>query len=186
MAPGKHNASSAILFRLALAPSALIPEEFREDWGRFWAKVRVSKPDACWMWQGAAWASGYGNIWWGDRPEGAHRVAWSLCHGPVPAGLHVLHRCDTPLCVNPGHLFLGNHHHNMQDASRKGRLSVPRPSRRKMTDEEVDEALSLIAAGARQCDIARKYGVTPGFVSQLVSGKARRLHVGRADARRSA
>lgn len=51
----------------------------------------------------------------------AHRIAWEMTHGTIPMGLYVLHRCDTPACVNPEHLFLGDQTVNMQDAKRKGR-----------------------------------------------------------------
>jgi hypothetical protein len=53
----------------------------------------------------------------------AHRVAWTLANGPIPAGMHVLHTCDNPPCCNPGHLWLGTQADNMADMARKGRTS---------------------------------------------------------------
>lgn len=91
---------------------------------RFWAKVDKRAPDECWEWTGARFQSGYGSILRGGRGSGcarAHRVSYEMNVGPVPSGMHVLHRCDNPRCVNPGHLWLGTHADNMADRRAKGR-----------------------------------------------------------------
>ena len=69
---------------------------------RLWAKVEVGAPDECWPFTGA-WRSrfGYGRIRDGaGRGVQAHKAAYELLVGPVPAGLWLLHECDNPLCCN--------------------------------------------------------------------------------------
>lgn len=90
---------------------------------RFWPKVK--KTDGCWLWMGGKSDSGYGRFGLGTRKDGiaiAHRVAWELINGPIPEGMLLLHRCDTPSCVNPGHLFLGSQQENMMDCHQKKRF----------------------------------------------------------------
>jgi hypothetical protein len=105
---------------------------------RFWEKV--DRTGECWRWTG-------GRVGSADVESGrygrfaisttrghvvlvlAHRFSWELHFGPVPAGLHVLHACDNPACVNPDHLMVGTHRANRWDASRKGRL-VWKPDRK--------------------------------------------------------
>ena len=76
----------------------------------------------CWLWTGGMQNMGYGVITNGRGSKKlAHRFSWELHNGPIPEGLHVLHRCDTPLCVNPHHLFTGTAKDNIDDAVAKGR-----------------------------------------------------------------
>jgi hypothetical protein len=76
---------------------------------RFWRHVDVRGQDECWLWQGYVQANGYGRFMVGDREARlAHRVAYELAIGPVPARLvldHVRARgCEHRHCVNPHHL----------------------------------------------------------------------------------
>jgi hypothetical protein len=69
---------------------------------RFWAKVR--KTDTCWLWTASGDRNGYGLFWNGDKLVYAHRYAYELLVGPIPAGLTIDHLCETPACVWPTHL----------------------------------------------------------------------------------
>lgn len=87
---------------------------------RFW--LHVQKSDGCWVWDGSANPAGYGVVWTNDKAlVGAHRYSYELHIGPIPEDLHVLHRCDNPPCVRPGHLFLGTAADNVRDMVQKGR-----------------------------------------------------------------
>ncbi len=85
----------------------------------------------CFIWARRRDRDGYGRLTFKSEEVAAHRVAWILAHGHIPRGLHVLHRCDNPPCVNPDHLFLGTHADNMADMMAKGRYVQCKPNLRK-------------------------------------------------------
>jgi len=84
----------------------------------FWSQVK--KGDGCWLWKGPT-NGRYGRV---GRRTYAHRVSYELAHGPIPEGLFVMHKCDTPLCVRPDHLRVGTPKENTQDAVRKRRMAT--------------------------------------------------------------
>jgi hypothetical protein len=86
---------------------------------RFWSKVDTS--GECWIWAGARSTAGYGQITIEGRPTYAHRLSYEWAHGAIPDGLLVCHRCDTPACVHPDHLFAGTESDNRRDMVSKGR-----------------------------------------------------------------
>lgn len=81
---------------------------------RFWSKVH--KTDTCWLWTGYQSAgTGYGRIQAHRIRTSlpAHRVAYELMVGPVPAGAELDHLCGVRHCVNPHHLEAVSHHENV-------------------------------------------------------------------------
>ncbi|MFB8071098.1 HNH endonuclease signature motif containing protein [Streptomyces californicus] len=73
---------------------------------RFWAKVEhdVHTPDRCWEWTASRTRGGYGLFGLPGKTALAHRLAYELERGPIPAGLDLDHRCRNRVCVNPWHL----------------------------------------------------------------------------------
>lgn len=137
---------------------------------RFWAKVE--KSDGCWLWRGAISGSGYGTIWQGGTVGlRAHRVSWELHNGPIPAGQGVLHRCDTPACVNPSHLFLGSHLENMRDMYGKGRRRHPVGERNGNARLTAEDVARIRRGDASPEQLARDLGITRDHVMELRRGR---------------
>jgi len=144
---------------------------------RFWAKVAGGAPDDCWCWIGYIEANGYGRFTIDGRRRWAHRVAWQVTYGPIPAGRFVCHRCDNPPCVNPAHLFLGTARENSADAVAKQRNSPPplragttNPKAR-LTEAQVREIRARVAAGETQTAAARAFGVSLSTVHFIKTGR---------------
>jgi|SRR3990172_3591938 len=130
---------------------------------RFEEKIEMIPECGCWIWTRNV-LKGYGVIKIGDKQALAHRVSWELYKSPIPQGLCVLHRCDTPLCVNPHHLFLGTRAENSKDMVRKGRQGRGETGNSTLTEEMV----IAIRSDARSYKIiAKEYNITPNYVYQI-------------------
>jgi len=129
----------------------------------------------CFLWTGTTTGGGYGRVRRGKRTHYAHRVAYELLVGPIPDGMHVLHHCDTPPCVNPEHLFLGTDADNIQDMDRKGRRVTRKGElhpRARLTEDDVRTIRARAAAGETQRPLAREYGVDQATISNIVTRKS--------------
>lgn len=87
----------------------------------FWSSV--DRTGECWVWYGSRDRQGYGRLQFHGKTVKAHRVAYELQFGNLPAELVVCHHCDNPRCVRPEHLFLGTRADNTLDAKLKKRLA---------------------------------------------------------------
>lgn len=88
---------------------------------RFKKHIFRSKHSECLLWTGMSNRE-YGVIKTeAGKREKAHRVSFELFVRKLEPGECVLHKCDTPMCVEPTHLFAGTRGDNNRDRSVKGR-----------------------------------------------------------------
>lgn len=154
----------------------MITEEFK---ARFFAKVNKDADSGCWLWAASVAGKGYGQIKIpGTRKqEYAHRLSWMIHNGPIPEGKSLLHKCDTPRCVNPEHLFLGNHQDNAQDMkSKKRHLFGERNKQHKLTDDDVKKMFAMAELGLSQAKIAKVFDVVQSTVGRILH-KQRWVHL---------
>lgn len=157
--------------------------------------------DRCHVWTGTKRPFGYGSFGFGFPQKWlmTHRIMWALTHGCVPAGMHVLHKCDNPSCLNPNHLFLGTCSENGRDRNAKGRTVVVTGDRHgsrtkpwtwidrksrpkdtyvrgeqvcsaKLTEAQVREIRSRGLCTSDYPAVAEEFGVTRHNVSMIVRG----------------
>ena len=103
-------------------------------------------------------------------------------------GIHISHKCDNRLCVNPNHLSIGNHADNSADmvsknrqakGLRTGRYTKPEKTAKgegqwnhKVT--EVDVLNIRAEVGLTLNDISKKYNISPsnaGYIRRRITWK---------------
>lgn len=155
---------------------------------RFWSKVRVDEASGCWIWTASKNRQGYGKYRNGGSSSlPAHRVAYEILVGPL-GELLACHRCDTPPCVNPAHIFGGTCADNHADRNAKGRQasgdrngqrlhpeSVPRGERNgraRLQPGDVVIIRAELAAGTTKASLARRFRVSETVIRHVGQRKS--------------
>ena len=136
---------------------------------------KSSTPNGCWHWTGHIGTNGYGSFGGGTRGHRvyAHRFAYTFYYGQIPHNKWVLHTCDHPFCVNPNHLWLGNHRDNMRDMVQKKRHGYgSRNYGAKLTESQV----KIIRAKYKfrvytMVHLAKEFGIKRPTVSAIIHRK---------------
>lgn len=138
-------------------------------------EAKFEKTTGCWLWQAAKTSQGYGQFGYKGMMRGAHRVAFELYVAEIPAGMHVLHTCDTPGCVNPAHLKLGSNADNVADRSARGRTAkfIGEAHHNAAFSQEQVEAIKKEYASRKisHRSLAFKYGVSKTTIGYLLRGR---------------
>ena len=131
----------------------------------------------CWLWNGYKNAFGYGVLRFrGHKSHKAHRASYRLHVGEIPSGLVVMHKCDTPACVNPSHLSVGTRLDNIRDCVSKGRARGGSNAGEKhplsvLKREDVEAIFSMFDQGLSRKQIAERMPVTRGQISGILRGR---------------
>ena len=145
-------------------------------------RSKIDTKTGCWLWSGYLQSTGYGQLRLDGKMKLAHRMSWIVFRGDIPDGMCVCHKCDTPRCVNPEHLFLGSHLDNTADAYAKGRMAIQKEGfdfhftrlrrYRKLTDKAV---LEIRASNEPLIVLSERYGVSKACISTTRRGKRKQL-----------
>jgi hypothetical protein len=102
-----------------------IPAKWTQrDQARLDAGRTAAGSEECWPWTGYKDGHGYGQINWKRWPFAVHRLVCVLHHGlPPDQSMEACHRCNTPPCINPSHLYWGTRKQNVADARKAGTIT---------------------------------------------------------------
>lgn len=161
------------------------------------SRIEFDTNGGCWLWAGSITSGRFPRpiVSVGGKNKQVHRLLYERDLGPIPDGLLACHKCDTPLCVNPRHIFIGTASQNMQDMHRKGRafhqIDPERASRlgrewqarfaernsgeshhlSKLTAESAS-ALKALNGVVGPTEAGRRFGVTKSAVRDVWSGRS--------------
>lgn len=150
--------------RLRAPASLSIPD--RLDWIGW-----TVTSSGCWEWSGPRNDAGYGTFRHQGRSLRAHRANWERWNGPIPEGLHLMHSCDNPPCVNPSHLSPGTRSENSRDSHVKNRAITH--GKKKLSVDTVQKIRALWASGTMtKAEIDRKLGLKKDTTCRITTGRA--------------
>ena len=147
----------------------------------------VCEPNSgCWLWTGSLDICGYAMLFVGrshsvgkNGQRKTSRVLYETINNvSLTRSEFVCHRCDTPACVRPDHLFLGNAAINNLDRVSKGRSHRWNGRRAgeqnhsaKLTETQVSEIRSLWP-GVASRKLGKRFGVSHALILAIVHERA--------------
>lgn len=137
----------------------------------------------CILWFKGTSSDGYGALNINGKYFRAHRLSWIEANGPIPPGPKqcVCHKCDTPQCINPDHLWLGSKADNSADRDNKKRnYHGEEHHMSKLSSCKILEVIALYdirnSEGKRvwtMASLAEKFNTSISSVGNWVQGKFR-------------
>lgn len=88
-----------------------------------------------------------------------HRYMYEQRFGDLK-DLYCCHKCDTPLCINPDHIFLGTAKTNAEDCLKKGRHTDKHGEKHHLAKLTEHDVLEIRKDVRPKSQIAKEYGVS--------------------------
>lgn len=104
------------------------------------------------------------------RTWNAARVSYCTANEVMlPETVHVCHSCDNAMCVNPVHLWIGDHGDNMRDMVSKGRAQ--RGALRYNAKLSHGSAMDILSSRLSNTELAVLHGVSVTTIKQVKAMK---------------
>jgi hypothetical protein len=140
------------------------PRNLTKEQILFWSlRKSVRKSNGCLEWTGTKQGKrDYGVIKVGGGYYiGIHRFVYEMCHGPIPEGLVVRHKCDNPSCIAIGHLEVGTNKDNSSDMVLRDRQAKGEANGfSKLTESKVLEIRKLSDQGVSRKGLASLFDIS--------------------------
>ena len=135
----------------------------------------------CWDVNGSKFSNGYSRVGHDEAKElsitRAHIFMFYLVYQKLPKDIRkggiVLHKCDIRWCVNPSHLFLGDHAQNMQDMVNKDRSARGEDNGNSRYTEKETTLIKYLHTrrGFSDREIAFMFGTKQSTIFNMRSGR---------------
>lgn len=136
----------------------------------------VDPQTGCWLWERARdLKRGYGGISIMKKDYSPHRLSAYVWLG-LNLNNHKMqacHKCDTPQCISPKHLFVGTQSDNIKDCYKKGRLvdnSGSKCAAAKLHESDIPTIRQLLKEQSAN-KISKLYSVRPGAILDIKKGR---------------
>lgn len=150
-----------------------------------YVRARIVDDAGCWRWIGSV-CNGHPTGTVAGRKLLIRRAMIEAERGTIPPGHIVRCTCETRLCVHPAHLRMTTYREVARECGALGLMSGPVRSARIAATKRAgpqaritqEDARAIRASSESLTVLARRYGVSVGFVSQVRRGAVRREFAG--------
>ena len=115
---------------------------------------------------------GYARINRNGKSTYIHRYIFSLKNEGITKGMHVLHKCDNPQCINLDHLFEGTNLDNIKDKVEKNRQAFVRGEKAGTAKLTAENVKNILKDSRKHKEVAKDYPVCSAHICKIKKGKA--------------